>query len=172
MSKQKTKSLREEIHDLIIKAMEQGIGFTNLLKMIKEEKDKIDQEKLEQGIERSKKEKEFRNKGLKMFHSLKATYSETVSYMMCSRIFRNKRQMNNCLEILCVFYKKETQNIHEVLHELEERLQIKEEAILSSMAILFSYIAHYYGYESFQLKRDEELKRKKLQDFICEIQKF
>ena len=171
MSKEKMEVLRREIHALVVKSQQQEVGFSSLMKMLKEEKDKIAQEELEKRAKRSKEEKIFREKAIKFLNAMKETQNLTER-RYCSLIFKNEKQKNNCLELLCVFYINGIDDIEKNYLEVHKRLQIQETTVLRSMRILYDYIARYYGYVTWEFKNNEELKREKLQDFMEKIQNF
>lgn len=163
MSKEKTESLRGQIRDLIVTAVNQEIPLSSIGEIMKEEMQRIKEEIFEKSIQRSVKEQIFREKAIKTLDVIKEV-SDSIGN--CPMMLRNVRQRKNCLEILCVFYTKGIDIKPEIYTELEERLQVKKKAIDHSMEILYDFISEYYHVSS------QNLKKEKLQEFMKEIEKI
>lgn len=162
------KTIREEVHDLVAKSIEQGIVFSDLVEMLKEENDTIRGKLFEERVIRSDAEKKFREKAIKKLDSIKdMTYQ---IHGVNTKVFKQKRQINNCLEILCVLYVKGIENDEDSYSELQRRLKLQRQSIQTNIKILNKLVAVYYGYKFEEFQKNEALRKEKIKCFIAEIQ--
>lgn len=162
------KTIREDVHDLIIKSRSQGIVFSDLIKMLKEENGKIREELLEERVRRSDEERMFRKKAIKKLNSMKNMTYQVQGIDI--KVFKKEQQINNCLELLCTFYVKGIENDEGSYSEMQRRLEIQKSSIQRTIKVLNKLVAVYYGYKNEEFQKNEALRKEKIESFMAEIQ--
>ena len=121
-----SKEIRELARKLIKKSNQEGMLFSELVAILREEKEKLKEERTERHIARTAEEELFRKKA-------KAFLEEAKSNPISKTKFHTRNFMEKYLEILCVYfsYRNLCNNNVELRAVVADRLRIKPASIIT-----------------------------------------
>lgn len=120
------KKIRELAKELILESKKEGMLFTDLVAILREEKEKLKEEMTERNIVRTAEEEVFRKKASSFLEEAKNNSN-------CITKFHTKNFMEKYMEILCVYfsYRHLCQNHMELRKVVADRVKIKPESLIT-----------------------------------------